>query len=255
VQPDGNGGYIGLNKTSGRMEKIPAAEGVTGAQIGSDAIEQAAQRYRIDGTLPPNMGRGTQGYANTAKILNRAAAIAREQGDTAEESRIKQIAGRATSGALLQISKQSALVASFERTLQKNADLALTLSDKVDRTGSPAINKWLLAGKKTIAGDADVAAFDLAVKTVVNEYAKIVSSATAGGQNTAEGEIKKINDLLSSAQTKEQFKAVMNIIRQETGNRMKSFDDEKKSLTGSLKSTPKAQGSVTQQADAILGIK
>jgi len=253
VQPDGNGGFIGLNKSTGQMEKVPSAEGVTQSGLSTEAIDAAAQRYAIDGTLPPNLGRGTQGSINTAKILNRAAEQAKAQGNTAEEARIRQISGRATSVALSQISRQAAQVGAFERTLQKNADLALQLSDKLDRTGSPILNKWILAGKKTILGDPDVAALDLAIKTVVNEYAKILSSATAGGAQTAEGEIKKVEALLASAQTKEQVKKVIEIIRQETGNRMKSFDDEKKSLKGEFRSKPaQASGSIRDQADAIL---
>jgi len=253
VQPDGNGGFIGLNKSTGQMEKVPSAEGVTQSGLSPEAIDAAAQRYAIDGTLPPNLGRGTQGSINTAKILNRAAEQAKAQGNTAEEARIRQISGRATSVALSQISRQAAQVGAFERTLQKNADLALQLSDKVDRTGSPIMNKWILAGKKTIAGDPDVAALDLAMKTVVNEYAKILSSATAGGTQTAEGEIKKVEALLSSAQTKEQVKRVIEIVRMETANRMKSFDDEKKSLKGEFRSKPaQNSGSILEQADAIL---
>src|SRR5438445_7851364 len=65
VVPDGRGGFIGINKKTGRMEQVPLAPGVkAGATFSEDALDSAAERYLLDGTLPTNLGRGTQGAAN-----------------------------------------------------------------------------------------------------------------------------------------------------------------------------------------------
>jgi hypothetical protein len=211
----------------------PAAGG--GVELTPDAKTAAAQRYRIDGTLPTNLGRGTQGSKNTIAILNEAAQLAKDSGDSGEEQRIRQLANKASTQALGQLSKQEAMVGAFEKNFNKNADLAIEQSKKVDRTGVPVINRWLLAGKKNIAGDPDVAVLDTAIKASVNEYTKIISGAM-GNAAMAEGEIKKVEGLLSSASTDRQVIAVLNFMKKETGNRMTSFADQKAELTRGMRS-------------------
>lgn len=198
-----------------------------------DAIDNAAARYAIDGTLPTNLGRGTQGAANTAKILNRAAEMAKENGQTAEGARIDQIAGKANGMALGQLAKQKNLILSFENTAFRNAQLVLDKSEKVDRVGSPVIDRWIQAGKVNIAGDTAVAELNLAVRTLVNEYAKITSSATGGGV-TSDTARKEIDTLLRSAQTKEQVRSVVSLMKQEMENRRLGYEDQERALKGSF---------------------
>lgn len=53
--------------------------------MAADAINQAAERYLQTGQMPPNMGRGIQGSANSNAIQNEAAELARQRGiDIAE---------------------------------------------------------------------------------------------------------------------------------------------------------------------------
>lgn len=235
VQADGKGGFIGLNKNTGRMEAIPQTEAVTApATLSGDALDSAAGRYKLDGTLPPNLGRGIQGQANTVKILNRAAEMARDAGDTPEAGRIGQLAAKANAGALNELSKRESQVSAFERTFVKNTQLVESLSDKVDRTGVPILNKWINSGKRAVLGDPDLSSFDAAIKGAVNEYTKIVSGSM-GNVAMAEGEIKKIEDLLSAAQTPEQVKAVLKTMRTETQNRMSGFAEQKAELMQNFK--------------------
>jgi putative sterol carrier protein len=88
----------------------------------------------------------------------------------------------------------------------------------------------VLAGKKNIAGDPDVAVLDVAMKAVINEYTKIISGSM-GNAAMAEGEIKKVTDLLNSAQTPKQVQDVLAFMKKETGNRMSSFAEQKAELT------------------------
>jgi hypothetical protein len=204
-----------------------------GIPISDAAIENAAARYNTDGTLPPNLGRGTQGAQLTAKILDRAAMIAAQDGDDAKAQRIRQIANKATSGALLQLSKQEASVGAFERNFLRNADIALELSKSKDTTGMPIVNKWINVGKRTVTGDPVLSAYDAAIKTVVNEYTKILSGAM-GNTQMAEGEVKKVESLLNSAQTPAQVEEVIALMKRETANRMTGFTEQKEAMRKSM---------------------
>lgn len=219
------------------------ASGMTDA-----AVENAAARYNVDGTLPP-MGMGMAAAGLRAKILNRAAERTATSGMSPEEIRIWQTGNAANKSALTKLENQAQMVSSFEKTFSKNADMVDQLSAQVDRTGTPVLNRWIQSGKRSIAGDPALSQFDVAVKSTANEFAKIVSGGM-GNSPTAEGEIKKINDLLNTAQTPEQVTAVLNTMRQETQNRLAGFDEQRKSLLDRMKMPNKAAGAGTGGAAA-----
>lgn len=209
----------GQNMTDARLGSADAS-----LALGDDAILSAAHRYNVDGTLPP-MGMGKNGATGRTTILNKAAELAKGAGVAPEDQRAAQITNKANSSAMAQIQKQKTMVGAFERNFIKNADIALEMSQKVDRSGVPIANKWINAGKRAVAGDPDLAAFDASVKAVANEYAKIVSGSM-GNTATAMGEIKKIEGLLNTAQTPQQVASVIGLMKRETKNRMDGFDEE-----------------------------
>lgn len=214
----------------------------------SAAIENAAARYNIDGTLPP-MGMGKTGAQARSAILNKAAELAAAAGKSGDQQRIDQIGNKANTSALAQLQKQQTMVGAFEKNFVRNADISMELSDKVDRSGIPVINRWLNAGKRSLAGDPELSAYDASLKATSNEYAKIISGSM-GNTALAEGEIKKIEGLLNAAQTPEQVKAVINLMKRETQNRIAGFEEEKAALRASMtNSTSKSKSPKTIQTD------
>lgn len=219
------------------------------AVLTPEAVTAAAARYRIDGTLPPSMGRGTQGAVNTAMILKEAAASAAEDGVTPEAQRLNQVANKASAQALGQLVKQKNLILAFEKTAQLNANLVLQESEKVDRLGSPAVDRWLQAGQKNVLGDPAVARLHLAVRTFVNEYARVTTSVTGGGI-TSDTARKEIEDLLRAAHTKEQVREVISLARTELGNRKLAYEQQERELKSSI-TTGSAPAQPTEAPTAI----
>jgi hypothetical protein len=210
-----------------------------GSALSDDAVEHAAHRYSIDGTLPPNLGRGQQGEATKVRILNRAAEISQANGDSGAAARIRQISGKAGSSALAQLTKQEQMVGAFEKNAISNADIALGASNAVDRTGVPVLNRWLLNGRKNILGDPDVSRFHAATNTFINEYAKIMSGSM-GNTAVSDSLRKETEALLATKDTPEQFKATVDLMKQEMRNRMMGFSKQKDELTRSMSPTPAA---------------
>jgi len=229
------------------LAKKPDMSAVSTA-MSDDAKDSAAARYNIDGTLPPNMGRGVQGAALTADILSRAAQQQKDSGNTAESTRITQLANKANTQALGQLTKQEQMVGAFEKNAIRNADVALANSEKVDRTGVPVLNRWILAGQKNLAGDPDVSKFHQANETFVNEYAKIMSGSM-GNTVVSDSLRKETQSMLATKDTPEQYRQVVAQMKLEMRNRMKGFADQKAELTGSMKpktDTPEAPAAVTR---------
>lgn len=198
-------------------------------EMSEDDLRTAAEMYVIRGQQP-SLGFNPQIRAKFWREVNK---VMKEKDLTPEDVATGQAFYKANSQALGKLEGQKALILTFEKTAYKNAQLALDTSEKVDRTGSPAINRWLLAGKRSLAGDPAVAKFDLAVRTFINEYARVTNSATGGGV-TSDAARKEIESALNSAQTKEQVKAVIEQAKQEMENRRVAYEEQEKSLRSSL---------------------
>lgn len=198
-----------------------------------NSLDYVAQQYAATGQLPP-LGMGQAGVKMRQQIITRAAQMAQQAGTTGNDAVATHADTRAMTQSLGQVSKTRNMIESFEQTAQKNADLALSLVDKGGPRGqAPVINRWIQAGRKSIQGDPDVAAYDLALTTFKNEYARVVNSATGGGVTTdaARSEIER---LLNTAQTAAQVKAVIATAKQDMANRRNSLLEQEDKLRARL---------------------
>jgi hypothetical protein len=208
----------------------------------------AADRFLTDGTLPSGISK-----FNRDAIMNRAAVIAKEKGISPD--RVSQLETVANKQALGQLSKTETMVGSFEKLFVKNADLALLLGKKVDNTGVPLLQKYINAGYRASGSSPDLKALDTAIEAVASEYAKIVSGSM-GNTAVAQGEKKRIRELINSQLTPQDLIAVINTMKIETKNRMEGFKEQRAELLGSMRSSttaPAAKSDVRSKADAILG--
>ena len=205
------------------------------------AINNAAARYNIDGTLPP-MGMGKGGATARSLILNRAAELA--SGVDGTDQRVAQLTTKASASTLLQLKKTKTMIKAFEEMANKNADIALEMSDKVDRTGTPVVNRWFLAGNNKLAGDVDTATFNTAVNVFANEYAKIMSGSM-GNTPVSDSARKEAHEILNTAQTPAQLRANIKLLQREMKNRLIGLDESEHELIQQMKSA----GTSTKKED------
>jgi hypothetical protein len=217
-----------------------------GQDLSDDAINNAAARYNLDGTLPP-MGMGKAGMNLRTEILNRAAKMA--SGKDPTEQRVQQIANKADASALLQLRKQQTAGENFEKTALKNADLALAASEKMDRTGVPVFNKWLQAGRRG-TGSVEAANFDAANNSFVEEYAKVMTGST-GGAAATDSARQRAHELLDTSMTPEQYRSNVDILKKEMANRVQSFREQAEETEGRIRDTGKKSDSGTSQAKTV----
>ena len=204
-----------------------AAQNVDNAPLSHAALVNAATMYNINGTLPP-FGMGKNAASQKVAILNMASLLS--QGVDPNDAAMIRISNKANQSALTDITKREAITGSFEKNFTKNVDIVDEYSGKVDRTGVPIVNKWLQSGKRAVTGDADLKAYDLAIKTVVNEYAKIINASTSSAA-TAVSEINDMKQKLAAADTPEAVAAVISVMKRETANRMQGYKEQKAELT------------------------
>lgn len=180
-----------------------------------DALENATWQYIQHGTLPP-VGRGGQGQAQRTAIMNHAADVAKASDISPAELATNTGQQKALQGSLNAYQKRSDAMAGQENSFLNNLSYAQKISDTIDRTASPAINKWLLTGEEQ-AGDPDVVKLKAALTPVASDYAKIMSGATGAG-GTPVSTMQEALDMIRTDLSKGQFNSVADVLRNDVHN-------------------------------------
>lgn len=197
---------------------VLGASGMNNAQssdLNPGALENASWNYLLTGQLPP-VGRGGQGQAQRTAVMNHAADIAAASGVTGAELSSRQGQQKALQGSLNAYQKRADAMAGQENSFLNNLTYAQQVSDSIDRTGSPAINRWLLTGEEQ-AGDTEVPKLKAALIPVASDYAKIMSGATGAG-GTPVSTMQEAMDMIRTDLSKGQFNAVADVLRNDVHN-------------------------------------
>lgn len=202
-------------------QKPEPASGLTDA-----SRKFAAAQYLRTGQMPASLGRGG---AAQKEILDEAARMAAGFGMSVDDVIAGRAGTKADTAALQHLETTSAQVLAFERTAQKNGQLALQLAPKANVGNVPVFNRWVNAGRKEVAGDPDISAFNAAVETFANEYARITASATGGGV-TSDSARDHVHAMINSAQAPAQFRAVMATLFKDMENRRTGLEEERQQL-------------------------
>lgn len=231
-----NEAMIGLRGAEARQTKATAPGVNAQGELTADAIEQAATAYNINKTLPTNLGRGTQGAVNTAKILNRAAEQQKDAGNTAEATAIQQISNKASTMALGSLSKDLAAIGPFHDMLNTNAKIAIDLAKKISssRTGSQFANRPLSWLQNNATDNPDIAEYLFQMQIVKTEGARILNNPRLVGQLTdsARAEMGNvINGNMPLGQTERVLKRMMS----DGDNRVNAMQSQREVLLNSMK--------------------
>jgi hypothetical protein len=218
------------------LEPIPGgpADKSSGVNQGlnDDALHNAAWADILTGDSGIK-GYGKEATGQRAQVANIKAQIAKDAGVTPQELATTKGRNKALQTSLTKLQSQSDMMQKSEKGFQNNMDQALALSAKLDRTGSPLINKWLLGGQAAL-GDPDVAALDAAITTASTDYARIMSGQTgAGGTpiSTAE-EAKK---LLRKELSDKSLNAVADVLHVDIKGQQDAVDSQKKIIMDGMK--------------------
>ena len=227
----------------------PGAEGFS-----DDAKQLAATAMAHGYAIPmPSMGYGKAGAAAKAAAMNQLAAQIKAGGMSWDQGISNMIQGKTATQGLTGLQKTFANVSGWEASAASQATIALELSNKVNRTGVPVFNAWLMAGRKA-TGDVDVAQFDNATNTLAEEYAKVMG----GGGNTAATDSSRAlaHKMLSSAMSQDQFTGVVSLLQREMKARTDALHSAVETQRGSIvggNAAPEAQanGSTMSKDEAL----
>lgn len=213
-------GYrMGANGTLEPIPGGPADNQDMGGKLGDAAIDNAATRYNITGTLPP-LGMGKDAAALRSRILERAAEIAKAQGLSATDLATQPGDYKNDQASLKGLQQSSAAMARATDALHSNAQLLLEQSKKVfghSFTGTQPENSLRLSYGR-VTNDPDVRAYDNYVQTVINEYAKIIGGAPGSNAAATEGASQRAAEAIHKASSPEALKATIEALYKEAEN-------------------------------------
>lgn len=220
-----------------------------GPNLSSDAIDLAAQQYLLTGTMPAlGMGSSPGVQATRSAILNRAA----ELGAGTIPGLNKAVLSTLTGSLKTQQSYLDVMQRSIN-TVDSNLQLLMGAADKVNKSDSPLVNEWNNLAKQKVIGSGDLNAYQTALQTVRSEYSTILSR----GQGQTDATRAEAAKLIPDNITKAQLQQVVNVLKTEGQNVVKSaqtqVDSIQKQMQGVLTGgtvTPLNTGSLAEQVKA-----
>ena len=227
----------GQSFTPGAVQSVGSSSGGAGgiAGLSEAALNDAATRLAHgDSTVLQNYGRGMQGSAQLIAIRNRAAEIAQSEGRSADDQTAAGISLGGERAGARTLGTRSANLGVAANELDKFSDLALSASSSVPRTQFVPLNR-LSAMVASGTGSVQQAAFSAANESVINAFAQVAGRGTP----TVAG-MEHARQMLSTAQTPEQYAAVVKQLKAEARAALDSASEVQGQQRGRITGTSRA---------------
>jgi hypothetical protein len=220
---------------------IASGSGGGDALLSDDDAEFTAQMYLTSGQMPP-LGQGKVGSINRKHVLTKAREMSQATGMTGADAAANYMANKVAFNTLKNAQNLRSMTEGYETTALKSADIAMSLAPKgTGPTGRPVLDKWIQAGRKGI-GDADVVAFNNALDTMANEYAKVISMGT-GNQAATDSARAEAHQRFNHAFNMQQLQAAVDVMKREMEARTSTLKEKEAQARSSIGIPSKRSGS------------
>lgn len=252
IGPDGKPVTVRVNKDTGEIKplEMPGGQPVALSAVPSgqpaqpwppEAIDYAAENYRLTGKLPPNMQRNSP---VAGQIVAKAAAIGQNPqtplspaAQSAVGAVTTQAGVRADTSSLTNITKIADASEGFENTMLSNMKIAEEkMPAGAGPTTLPFIDRWVESGR-TEFGDANVPPYVTSLLTVANEYAKVMSGST-GSQGSTVDSRKEAREMLNAALNSGQINQIFDVMRRDVSNKKQSYRQQEQAIKDRISGKP-----------------
>jgi len=192
--------------------------------LSPQATAMAGNMYSQTGQLPSGM----RSPAMAGKILNAAA----DQNPQANIAANKATYG-ADAASLKSLQNTTDQMNAFEATAGKNLDNFLKTAGSVVDSGSPWVNQPLRKVAMGALGSSDMAAFNAARQTAINEISRVLASPKGSGV-VSDSARNEVEGLMGPNATLKQIYSAAQILRQDMGNRRQAYADQIADIKGRM---------------------
>jgi hypothetical protein len=206
---------------------------VLGNQLGpagqGSALDQAAERYSKDGSLPAGFARSP---GTTAAIIKRSADLHPDQDLAANKATFQ-----ADTAALKKVQSQFDQMNAFEGTALKNLDLFVQKAKAVPDLQVRFANVPLRMITGKMIGEQNQTALNAARQTAATEVARVLQSATGNGVLSDRAR-KEVQDILDGNLPLSGMLSAVDTLKQDIANRHKSYQDDIDAIRGRIGAKP-----------------
>jgi len=208
---------------------VAAAEAGKGSVSPETVDFYARQSLAGDNSWQTGLARGKVGQQLIAAVKDRIPQLAKESGVSPEDASVNKSERASLDKTLNDRQKYLGVATQFVNNFTKQADLVEKYLKPGAAGGMPALNKWIQSGRKAVAGDPDVSALDTAIRGLAREHQRIVTGVTSNAQLHASAQATA-DELMNTAQTPDQVRAVLKVMREEAENAVSTGKQEVDSL-------------------------
>lgn len=216
-----------------RGQVVPAAPGSGGGGLSDEEANYYAQQVAAGGVLPA-LGSGKEAAATRRQILAKAAQINIARNIGGAQANLLKADLKANTTSLTDITKLQSMVGASERTAGANLDQVLKLAPAGVGGSAPIFNRWINSGRRSVAGDPQISAFDAAITTAANEYAKVMTSQSGTGGVTSDSARNEAREILNHAQTLGQIRSTIHQMKVDMANRGHALETQRQILSGNI---------------------
>jgi hypothetical protein len=201
-----------------------------GAQLTPAGLDLAATEFMRTGQMPA-LGNGSPQMK--AQILERAAQMAKANGQDPNNVVAGWAGYSADKGSLAQIQQTADAVDAFERTAKSNLQTFLQKAQGMVDTGSPLANHVFRGAARVIQGSGAQAEADAARVVAFTEISKVLSSPAASSAVTDSAR-NEASSVISGDYTLPQIMAVAKVLMGDMDNRKASLAQQIQEINGRL---------------------
>ena len=205
-----------------------------------DALLMEANKYLATGDIT-SFGRDQK---NRVRILNVAASLRRGETPDVALARVEYGADR-KSFSEMRVNLDA--VTAFEKTVLKNADVFIRAMQSIPDTGVPALNTPLRLMSDRGLGSPELAAFNAARRTIIPEFARILSNPRLVGQLTDQSR-REVEEIIAGNATLNQALQTIQVLKQDAANRREAYQSQLGEIRGRLRdrNSVSTQGQTSQ---------
>ena len=193
----------------------------------------AMQQIGGDSTWRTGLSRQKSGADLILAVDKRVPQMAEELGLSAQEIGTKKAQRVALSTALRDQQKRLSIAEPFIVNFNKQADLVEKYMGAGAAGADPIINRWIQAGRRAVAGDPDVTAFDTAIRGAGREHQRIVTGISSNAQLHAAA-AEMADQLINPNMTPDQIRSTLHVMREEGNNLVSAQKDQVGSLQSQI---------------------
>lgn len=238
------GGYKAFAEAKGRDLGSPAdtTGGIDPDTLDDATLNMLARTYMSSGVVP--YFRGKNASEAQMRVFHRAAQLdpnVNIAGNTADF--------KANQAAYSAAKRNYHNLSAFKKTAVANIDVLLKRLDRIPDTGNQLTNQLYRSVRGTF-GDKNIPAYEAARRSVLTEFTRLIQSFTGAGVITDTAQ-KELERSLGSNFTKDQMKAALQTLKEESNNRLIGASDELEQLRSLIGFNPTQGDSGNPNADVL----